>query len=90
MLNLQEIIHNLAKGKNYHKVRHYCHFMGKYTGAVLCICNLRFNVSNEIFVFFHSGSYCDYHFFMKELASLKINLNVSQKIQKSTKMFQFR
>ena len=57
--------------------------MGKYTGAVLCICNLRFNVSNEIFVFFHSGSYCDYHFFMKELASLKIKYkNVSVPIEK--------
>ena len=43
--------------------------MGKYRSAVHCICNLRFNVSNEFSVFFHNESYCDYHFFMKELAN---------------------
>ena len=32
------------------------------------ICNLRFNVPNEIFIIFHNGSNYDYHFMIKELA----------------------
>ena len=31
------------------------------------ICNLRFNVPNEIPVVFHNGSNYDYHFIIKEL-----------------------
>ena len=37
-----------AKDKNYQKVRDYCHYTGKYRGAAHSICNLRFNVPNEI------------------------------------------
>ena len=32
-----------AKDKNYWKVRDHWNFTGKYRGAVLSICNLRFN-----------------------------------------------
>ena len=32
------------------------------------ICNLRFNVPNEIFIIFHNGSNYDYHLMIKELA----------------------
>ena len=31
------------------------------------MCNLRFNLSNEIPAFFHNGSNYDYHFIIKEL-----------------------
>ena len=33
------------------------------------ICNLKFNVPNEILVVFHNGSNYDYHFIIKELAN---------------------
>ena len=37
--------------------------------AAHSICNLRFNMSNEIAAAFHNGSNYDYDFFMKELAN---------------------
>ena len=54
---------------NYQKVRDHCYFTGKYRGSTHNICNLKFNVSNEIPVVFHSGSNYDYHFIIKELAN---------------------
>ena len=33
------------------------------------ICNLKFNVPNEILVVFHNGSNYHYHFIIKELAN---------------------
>ena len=33
------------------------------------ICNLKFNVPNEIFVVFHNSSNYDYNFILKELAN---------------------
>ena len=54
------------------------------------MCNLRFNVSNEIPVVFQNGSNYHYHFIIKELAKgLTDNLNVLGKIQKSSKLFPF-
>ena len=44
------------------------HSTRKYRGAAHSICNLEFNVHNEISVVFHDGSNYDYHFFIKELA----------------------
>ena len=41
---------------NYQKVRNYCHYTGKYRGATHSICNLKFNVPNEIAVAFHNLS----------------------------------
>ena len=38
-------------------------------GAALSICNLKFNVPNEILVVFHNGSNYDYYFIIKELAN---------------------
>ena len=58
----------LSKSINYWKVRDHCHYTGKYRGAAHSICNLKFKVSNEILVIFHSGSSYDYHFIIKELA----------------------
>ena len=59
----------LSKDKNYRKVRDHCHFTGKYRGATHSICNLRFNVPNEIPVVFQNGSNYEHHFIMKELAN---------------------
>ena len=33
----------------------HCHFTGKNRGAGHNICNLKFNILNDIPVFFHSG-----------------------------------
>ena len=44
-------------------------FTGKYRSATHSICNLKFNVPNEISVVFHNGSNYDYHFIIKELAN---------------------
>ena len=43
---------NFANDKNYQKVRDHCHFTGKYRGTRHSICNLKFNVPNEILVVF--------------------------------------
>ena len=59
----------LAKYKSYQKVRGHCHFPGKCRGTAHSIYNLRFNVPNEIFVVFHNGSNCEYHFIIKELGN---------------------
>ena len=59
----------LSKSINYRKVRDHCHYTGKYRGAAHSICNLKFNVPNEVPVVFHNGSNYDYHFIIKELAN---------------------
>ena len=41
--------------ENYRKVTNHCHFTGQYRSAAHSICNLRFNVPNEIPVVFHNG-----------------------------------
>ena len=58
-----------TKDKNYWKVRDHCHFTGKYRSAACTICNLKFNVPNEILVAFHNESNYDYYFIIKELAN---------------------
>ena len=62
---LQKFSHN----KNYRKVIHHYHYTGKYIGAAHSICNLKFNVPNEIPALFHNSSDYDYHFIIKELAN---------------------
>ena len=54
--------------KLYHKVRHHCHYTGKFRGAAHNICNLRYKVPKEIPVVIHNGSAYDYHFIITELA----------------------
>ena len=54
---------------NYQKIRDNCHYTGKYRDAAHSICNLKFNVPNEIPVLFRNGSNYDYHFIIKELAN---------------------
>ena len=60
------ILEKFTKDKNYRKVRDHCHYTGKYRGAADSICNLKFNVSNEIPVVFHRVSNYDYYFINKE------------------------
>ena len=43
--------------------------MSFYRAAARSICNLKFNVANEIPVVFHNGLNYDYHFIIKELAN---------------------
>ena len=69
MLRLWKKILKFTKGKNYQKVRGHCHYTDKYRAAACGICNLKFNVPNEIHVVFSSGSNYDYHFTIKELAN---------------------
>ena len=63
------ILKNLSKSINYQNVRDHCHYTGKYRGTEHSICNLKFNVLNEIPAAFHNGSNYGYHFIIKELAN---------------------
>ena len=81
------ILKELSKIISSRKFRDYCHYTGKYRGATHSICNLKFNVPNEITEVFHNGSNYDY-FFIKELASkFQGKLEYLGKIQKNTKLF---
>ena len=48
----------------YLKVRDQYNYTSKYRDAAHSICNLKFNVPNEIPVVFHNGSNYDYHFLL--------------------------
>ena len=63
------VLEKFAKDENYRKVRDHWHYTGKYRGAAHSICNLKFNVPDEIPVVFHRASNYDYHFIIKELAN---------------------
>ena len=54
--------------KIYQKVRDHCHYTGKFRGAAHSICNLNYEVSQEILVRTHNDSTYDYHFLIKKLA----------------------
>ena len=83
----KRILKELSKSINYRKFRDHCHYTGKYRGATHSICNLKFNVPNEITVAFHNVSNYDY-FFIKELANkFQGKLECLGKIQKNTKLF---
>ena len=59
----KRLLKPFANDANYWKV------IDKNRGAAHSICNLKFNVPNEISVVFHNGSNYDYHFIIKELAN---------------------
>ena len=65
----KRILRKPSKSINYRKVRDRYHYTGKYGGSALKICNLKFNLLNEIPVVFHNSSNYDYHFITKELAN---------------------
>ena len=48
---------------SYLKVRDNCHYKGKYRDAAHS--NLKFNVPNEVLVFFHNVLNYGYHFIVK-------------------------
>ena len=62
----KRFLKKFANDIHYRKIRNYCHYTGKYRHATHSICNLKFNVPNEIPVVFYNGLN-DYHFIMKEL-----------------------
>ena len=49
-------------------MKDHCHYTGKYRATAQCICNLKFNVTNEIPAVFNNGPNYDYHVIIKELA----------------------
>ena len=65
----KRFVKKFVDDENSRKVRGICHYTGKYRGTALSICNLKFNVPNEIPVVFHNGSNYDYHFIIKESAN---------------------
>ena len=68
-MKMQEKFENkCVKDKRYHKFRDHGHYTGKYIGVSHDICNLKYNVPNQISVAFYNGSNYDYHFVMKELS----------------------
>ena len=62
------ILETFAEDITYQKVTVHRHYTGKYRGPTHSLCNLKFNVPNEISVNFQRGSNYDYHFIIKELA----------------------
>ena len=52
----KKFIKKFAKAKNYQKFRDHCYYTGRYRVTTYSICNLRFNVFNNIPVVFHIGS----------------------------------
>ena len=63
------ILEKFANDKNYWNVRDVFHYTVKYRGAAHNICNLKFNVPNDVSVVFHRGSNYDYHFIMKDITN---------------------
>ena len=54
--------------KLYKNVRDHWHYTGKFRGAAHSICNLNYEVPQEIPVKIHNGSKYDYPLITKELA----------------------
>ena len=65
----KRILKKLSNSINYGNVGDHCHYKGKYRSAAHSICNLKFNVPNEIPAVFHNGSNYDYRLTIKELAN---------------------
>ena len=51
-----------CKSRKWRKVKHHCHFTGKYRHAVQSICSFRYAISRENPVVMHNGS--KYEFFL--------------------------
>ena len=73
------------------KVRDRYHYTRKYRRVSHSICNLKFNVPNEIPVVFHNGSNYDENFIIENShMNLSENLNTLGTTQKSTIPFQLQ
>ena len=66
----------ICDDKNKKKVRHHCHYTGKFRGAAHGGRNLRYKIPKEIPIVFHNGSTYDYHLIIKKLAQEKIQKNI--------------
>ena len=64
----KRILKKFYNGENFGKVRDHCNFTDKYRGEAHGICNLKFNMPDEIPVVFHKGSNYDYHFIIKKIS----------------------
>jgi len=60
------------------RVRDHCHFTGKFRGAALHACNLKYKVPKFIPVFFHNITRYDCHLFIKDLAIIPGEIKVIQ------------
>ena len=70
MLSLwKKILKKLSKSINYCKAGDHCHYTVKYRGEAHNICNLKFNVTDEIPLVFHNGSNYVYHYIITELSN---------------------
>ena len=64
-----KLFKKLFRDRNYRKDRNHCNYTSKHRNAAHSICDLKFNVPNEIREVFYNGSNDDYHFIIKELAN---------------------
>ena len=65
----ERILNRFANDKSCRKFRNHCHFTGRYIGTAHRICNLKFNVPNEIPVMFHNSANYNSHFIIKKLVN---------------------
>ena len=87
----KKILEIFAEDINYRKARDYCHYASKYRGTAHSICNLKFDVPNEIPVVCHRSSNYDYHFIITELANEFVGqFDFLEKTKKSTNLFRFQ
>ena len=68
----KKIENEYAKDKQYRRVRDKCHYAGEYRGAAHSICNFKYTASKKFPKAFHNGSNYDYHFIVKELATISL------------------
>ena len=92
MLYLQKIFaKRLAEDINHRKVGDRRRYTVKYIGTEHSICNLKFNVPNEIPVVFYRGSNYDYHFVIKDLANaFEGQFECIREKKKNAKLFLFQ
>ena len=63
----KRLLKKFVNDQTYPKVTDHCHSTFKYRGAAHSVCNLRFNVPNDIRIVFHNEENCDYFFIIKDL-----------------------
>ena len=58
------------------RVADHCHLTGEYRGPAHNKCNLEYQIANFIPIFFHNLSAYDSHLFVRELSSVKGDINI--------------
>ena len=85
------LLKRLAEDINHRKVGDRRRYTVKYIGTEHSICNLKFNVPNEIPVVFYRGSNYDYHFVIKDLANASEGqFECIREKKKNAKLFLFQ